>query len=193
MIAMGTAPGAPRLARGALVALVVLATTRGINAQSSASYRLEEHVLNAGGRPAGTIVASSPGFRLTLESIGESLAPRAQSGGTYSLDGGFLAAYLPPGEVAGLEVLADQQTLTWFADPASSAYNVYTGPLMGVPGSYGACAEARVAGISWVDSSTPPLAGGVFYHVTGVNRLREEGTMGFASNGVERISSLPCP
>jgi hypothetical protein len=64
---------------------------------------------------------------------------------------------------------------------------------MGVPGSYGACAEARVAGTSWVDSSTPPLAGGVFYHVTGVNRLREEGTMGFASNGVERISSLPCP
>lgn len=185
--------GADRLARGALVAGVALAATGGLHAQSSASYRLEEHVLDAGGRPAQAVVATSPGFRLSLESIGESFARRAHSGGAYRLDDGFLPAYAPPGEVVGLQFLADQQTLTWSHDPAASAYNVYSGPLTGLPGPYGLCAAAQVTGTSWVDPSPPPPAGGIFYLVTAKNRLREEGTKGFSSDGVERVNPSPCP
>ncbi|HZM69589.1 MAG TPA: hypothetical protein VFB95_04385 [Candidatus Cryosericum sp.] len=193
MMARRTDIGVDRLARGALITWVVLLATGGLHAQSSTSYRLEEHVFNAGGRPAETIVASSPGFRLSLESIGESLARRAQSGGAYRLDHGFLPAHRPPGEVSGLEFLVDQRTLAWSPESASSAYNVYSGPLTGLPGPYGGCAAKRVAGTSWADPSTPPPASGAFYIVTGENSLWEEGTKGFASNGVERINPSSCP
>lgn len=179
--------------RRALVVLAAFSTTGVIYAQSSASYRLKEHVLNAGGRPAETVVASSSGFRLSLESIGEALTRSAQSSGAYRLDGGFLPAYPPPGEVVDLNLLADHQTLTWSAEPASTAYNIYKGSLVGLPGTYGTCAATRVAGLSWVDPSTPPPASGVFYLVTGENRLWEEGTKGFASNGAQRPNPAPCP
>jgi hypothetical protein len=138
-------------------------------------------------------VATSSGFRLGLESIGEPLAWRPQSSGAYRLDGGFLPAYPPPGEVTGVAILADQRTLTWSAEPVSTAYNVYTGSLRPLPGSYGACAAARVAGNAWMDFSTPPLGTGVFYLVTGENRLWQEGTKGYASSGAERPNSSPCP
>jgi hypothetical protein len=193
MMAARTGRGTCRLARSALAAWVTLGATVGLHAQSSPGYRLEEHVLNAGGRPAETIVASSPGFRLSLESIGDSLARRPQSGGAYRLDSGFVSGHRPPGEVMGLGFLVDQSTLTWSPEPASSAYNVYSGPLTGLPGTYGMCAVARVAGTSWSDAATPPPASGVFYLVTGENGLWEEGTRGFASNGVERINASACP
>ena len=173
--------------------LVALTTTSGIFAQSSASYRLEEHVFNAGGRPAEAVVSSSPGFSLSLESIGEPLAGRAMAGGAYRLDGGYLAAYTPPGEVTGLEFLADHQTLTWSVEPSSTAYNVYAGAITDLPGPYGVCAAAPVVGTSWSDPSTPPQATGIFYLVTGENRLTEEGTKGFASSGAQRPNPAPCP
>lgn len=177
----------------ALVVLAAFSTTGGILAQSSASYRLEEHVFNAGGRPAETVVASSPGFRLSLESIGEPLARRGQTGGAYRLDGGFLPAYPPPGEVMLLDILDDHQTLTWSAEPASTAYNIYKGSLVGLPDTYGTCAVTRIAGTSWVDQSAPPPESGAFYLVTGENRIWEEGTKGFASNGAQRPNPAPCP
>ena len=182
-----------RWRRRALVVLVAVSTTGEILAQSSASYRLKEHVFNAGGRPAETVVATSPGFRLSLESIGEALARRGQTGGAYRLDGGFLPSYPPPGEVVLLDILDDHQTLTWSAEPASTAYNIYTGSLEGLPGTYGTCAVTRIADTSWADPSAPSPESGVFYLVTGENRLWEEGTKGFASNGTERPNPAPCP
>jgi hypothetical protein len=164
-----------------------------ILAQSSVSYSLDEHVFNAGGRPAQTIVSTSSSYRLSLDSIGEPIAARALAGASYQVDGGFAAGYPPPGEVGGLQILADRETLTWSWEPASMDYDVYAGPLSALPGGYGDCAFSRVAGTSWVDPSTPPPGSGLFYLVTGVNRLREEGTKGYASSGAERGNPSPCP
>jgi hypothetical protein len=182
-----------RPSRHLLVAAFVVSIPPSIFAQSSASFRLTEHVFNAGGRPAQAVVSSSESYRLSLDSIGEPIAGQALDGASYRLDGGVASAYPPPGEVGGLDILADSQTLSWFREPASTAYNVYTSPLSTLPGGYGACAIARVAGTSWVDPALPAPGNGVFYLVTGENRLREEGTKGYASSGSERSNPSPCP
>ena len=182
-----------RVAGPFLVAVMVVSIPTSILGQSSASYRLNEHAFNAGGRPAQAVVSSSMSYRLSLDSIGEPIAGQALAGASFRLDGGIASAYPPPGEVDGLDVLGDMQTLSWFWEPASTAFNVYTGPLTTLPGGYGACAVARVAGISWVDAAMPAPGSGVFYLVTGENRLREEGTKGYAWDGAERGNPSPCP
>ena len=145
-----------------------------IQAQSSTDYRLDEHSLNAGGRPAQAVVSSSASYRVSLESIGQPVIGRALSGASFRLQGGFASAYPPPGEVTGLQFLADEQTLTWLREPASTSYDVFSGPLSSLPGGYGLCA-AQAAGTSWSDATVPVPGSGLFYLVTGVNRLREEG------------------
>lgn len=162
-------------------------------AQSSASYKLGEHVFNAGGRPTEAVVSTSASYRLTLDSLGESVAGDTLAGASYQLEGGLASTYPPPGEVDGLEVLGDLQTLTWSWEPASTAYNVYTGLLSTLPGDYGACAVSRVAGASWGDPALPAPGTGAFYLVTGENRLRQEGTKGQASSGAARGNPSPCP
>jgi hypothetical protein len=179
--------------RKGLSVAIVLAVPGLALAQASASYKLEEHVLNAGGRPAQGVASSSTSYRISLDSIGGSLAPDALSAASYRISIGFVSGYLPPGEVGGLSILADQETLTWSYDPASIAYNLYAGGLSTLPGGYGTCAAAMVPDTSLTDLSTPPPRSGVFYLVTGENRLREEGTKGHASTGAERANPSPCP
>lgn len=162
-------------------------------AQSSPSHTQSEHVFNAGGRPAQAVTSSSPTYRISLDSIGEPIAGRILAGASYRLDGGLAAAYPPPGEVGGLQVLGDRQTLVWSPDPSSMTYNVYSGLLSALPGPFGTCALAQVAGTSAVDSTLPSPGTGLFYLVTGVNRLREEGTKGRTSSGVVRTNPAPCP
>jgi len=179
--------------RRLLITTILLLAPASIRAQSSASYRLDEHALNAGGRPAAGVVATSPSYRLGLDSIGESIAGRPMSGASYRMDGGFTAAYPPPGEVGGLAILADAQTLTWSWEPSATSYNVYTGQRSTLPGGYGTCAAAQVAGSSWSDPSTPDSRSALFYLVTGRSRLWEEGTKGNSSTGAERGNPSPCP
>jgi hypothetical protein len=178
--------------RSLLMAIVLLAPAPAF-AQASASYRLDEHSLNAGGRPAQAIVAASPTYRITLDAIGEPVAGRGPGAPSYRLDGGFSAAYAPPGEVDGLRVLVDTETLVWSREPAATAYNIYSGPLATLPGSFGVCAVSQVADTSWADASSPAVGEGLFYLVTGRNRLREEGTKGRTSSGAERANPAPCP
>jgi len=178
--------------RRTIVALVFMIPPA-IQAQSSANYRLDEHSLNAGGRPAQAAVPSSASYGVSLESIGQSVIGRAMSSATFKLDGGFVSAYQPPGEVTGLRLLADHQTLTWLWEPASTRYDVYSGPLPSLPGGFGSCAAAQVAGTSWSDATVPTSGNGLFYLITGVNRLREEGTKGTTSSGAERDNPAPCP
>ena len=177
----------------AIVALVFTIPAM-VLAQSSTDYRLEEHSMNAGGRPAQAVAPSSASYRVGLESIGQPVIGRALSGLSFRLHGGFVSAYLPPGEVAGLKFLTDQQTLTWLWEPASTRYDVYSGPISSLPGGgYGLCAAVQVAGISWSDATAPAPGSGLFYLVTGVNRIREEGTKGYASSGAQRNNPAPCP
>jgi len=182
-----------RAAGSILAAAIVVSIPLPALAQSSASYKLGEHAFNAGGRPAQALVSTSVSYRLTLDSIGESIAGQALGGASYQLEGGLASTYPPPGEVDGLELLGDLQTLTWSWEPASTAYNVYSGLLSTLPGGYGTCAISRVAGASWGDTFLPPPGAGAFYLVTGENRLRQEGTKGYTSAGAERSNPSPCP
>ena len=50
----------------ALGAIPVLAV-----AQSSTNYRISDQVFNNGGGPNGAAVPTSPGFKITLDSIGD--------------------------------------------------------------------------------------------------------------------------
>jgi hypothetical protein len=43
------------------------------------------------------------------------------------------------------------------------------------------------------DPDVPSVTTGYFYLVTADNRLDEEGTKGFRSNGTERGNPAPCP
>ena len=52
---------------------------------------------------------------------------------------------------------------------------------------------AHVEGTSAVDAALPNPGAGFFYLVTGVSRLREEGTKGRTSAGAVRPNPLPCP
>lgn len=175
----------------ALAAL--LAACLPVVAQSSPSYALREHTLNAGGRPAEAVVAASASFKVTLDSIGGPVVARALSGASLRMAAGFDAAYAPPGEVMGLEFLADRQTLRWLDEAASTSYDVYASPLSTLPGAFGGCAQSRVAGASWSDPVTPGPGDGRFYLVTGLNRLGQEGTKGWTSAGPERSNTSPCP
>ncbi len=175
------------------VGLILIAIPASLFAQSGPGHTLSEHVFNAGGRPAQAVTSGSTSFRLSLDSIGEPIASRTLSGTSFRLGGGLAMTYAPPGEVGGLLMLADRETLVWSSEPASTAYNVYTGLLSSLPGGYGACGVARVPGTTAGDVTTPAPGTGLFYLVTGVNRLREEGTKGFTSSGTERSNPLPCP
>jgi hypothetical protein len=175
-----------------LAAGALLATTA--QGQSSASYALEEHVLNSGGRPAGGTTASSPGYRISLESIGEPLAGTGLTSASYSVSSGFTTAYWPPGEVAELRFVSSE-TLVWQPDRSAGVYNLYRGGIETLPGEeYGACHEAAIAEATTDDPDVPsPPGEGFFYLVTAENRLAEEGTKGWSSSGSERPNPSPCP
>ncbi len=161
-------------------------------AQQSASFRLAEQVLNAGGHPAGGLSPSSSSFRITLESIGGGLHDGALSSGSFVLEGGFPAPYPPPGEVQGFDLPAET-SLIWNAERSAGDYNVYRGALTVLPAlAYGSCYLQDVTATGATEGGVPPVGTGWFYLVTVENRLGEEGTKGFRSSGAERNGSV-CP
>jgi hypothetical protein len=162
-------------------------------AQTSTSFKVTDHAINAGGHPQGASRPASASFRISPDALGDAAVRGMLSSASYRAGGGFVLCYAPPGEALGLGFLADGQTMSWLHEPASMAYNVYSSPLSSLPGEYGGCAESRVTTNSWIDPSTPTPGGGRFYLVTGVNRLREEGTKGRTSSGAERSNPSPCP
>jgi hypothetical protein len=164
-----------------------------VAAQESTSYKLEEHVYNAGGRPVGGQVATSMSFRTTLDALGEGLVGRNLSSASFRLDSGFVPAYLPPGEVSNLIFLADGQTLQWDPEPSMITYDLYRGVLSNLSGlSFGSCLQQGLAATSTSDPDFPATGEAYFYLVTAENRLAEEGTKGFQTSGGERQGSV-CP
>ena len=158
-------------------------------AQSSASFNLDEHVLNQGGNPgAGGQILTSAGFRMTLDSIGEGVIGTALSSASFTMDGGFLPAYPPPGEVTGLR-FDDATTLGWDAEKSAGTYNLYRDA---AAGGYGTCEQSGIGGTSTTDPDAPATGETFFYLVTVRNRLAEDGTKGFASDGSERLGAF-CP
>jgi len=180
--------------RPVLVGLALSAFALSAWAQQSTSYRLEEHVLNAGGHPVQGTVMSSTSYRITLDAIGDPLAGTALGSASFTMQPGMIAAGTPPGEVTGLVFLADGVTLQWSPEPSAGAYNVYRGLLSALSATnYGACLAQGQPGTSATDTATPPLYDGFFYHVTVENLFGEEGTVGFTSSLLERPNTSPCP
>ena len=173
--------------------LLMLALAPAAFGQQSTSFRLEEQVFNAGGRPGQGGIGTSTSFRISLEAIGESLVASGPSSSSFQLDGGFVAAYPPPGEVLGLQFL-NTTTLEWDPEGSGGLYNLYRGKLNFISNNnYGAaCHEQGIAATTTNDFDVPPSGTGLYYFVTVENRLAEEGGNGPASDGTERNSG-PCP
>jgi hypothetical protein len=171
------------------ILIVLLALTAWpVMAQTSASFKVEESVFNAGSQPAG-----STSFSITLDAIGESAGGPDLSSASFRVDGGFVAAYPPPGEVLGLG-FADHETLTWNPEKSAGVYNLYRDLVSNLSGlGYGSCQQQDLTGATATDPTSPPLHDGYFYLVTAENRIAEEGTKGKDSEDVARPNPAPCP
>lgn len=152
-------------------------------AQQSASYKLTEHVFNAGGHPQQGVEPASASYRITLGSLGEGLVAGELSGASYTLSAGHTGAYLPPGEVSGLR-FDDIQTLVWDGEPSVGSYNLYRGAFTDLSGlGYGQCQQQGLPASTTTDTDAPATGAGFFYLVTAVNRLDEEGGKGSGRGG----------
>ena len=161
-------------------------------AQQSSSFKLDEHVFNAGGDPHQGQVLTSARFRITLDAIGEGLVGTGLSSPSFRSNGGFIGAYPPPGEVAALSFL-DDDTLEWSPEPSVGSYNVYRDPMTDLPGTHGDCLAGEVGGTAYAEAADPSPGAGFFYLVTAENRLSEEGTRGVQSDGSSRSTLNACP
>ncbi len=177
-----------------VIPFLILFSAAATLGQSSSSYSLEQSVLNAGGRPDDGVSASSGSFSLSLESIGEGLAGELLSSQSFSMAGGFISAFPPPSEVLELR-FSDDVTLNWNSERSAGTYNLYRGFLGSLAGlDYGGCLEHGIKGLSHSDGEIPGVPGDGFYYLaTAKNRLLEEGSKGWDSEGSERANSDPCP
>ena len=173
-------------------ALLLVAPCGFVSAQTSASFKLTENVVNAGGNPQGAIRPASASFKISLDAIGGAAPRGALSSASYRGDGGFAARYAPPGEVSGVRFV-DKTNLTWSHEPSVGTYNLYRSTLASLPGSFGNCHQSALAGPAFEDANVPAPASGWLYLVTARNRLREEGTKGYTSSGAERSNLSSCP
>jgi hypothetical protein len=163
-------------------------------AQQSPSYKLQESTFNNGGDPAGGAFASSAGYRIKLDALGGGVLGTGLSSGSFRMDGGFVAAYPPPTEVLALRFdPPGKSSLSWNPERSAGSYNLYRAGVSTLPGTFGACFQSGIAGASATDAAVPAAGAGTFYLVTVRNRLAEEGTKGYRSNGVERTNAAPCP
>lgn len=89
--------------------------------------------------------------------------------------------------------------MTWDSEACADVYNVYryTGLALldsdhnGVANSYGTCFQSNLEVTEVTDTTHPPAGQTDFYVVTG--KGAHEGTMGYASNGMQRQNEAPCP
>jgi hypothetical protein len=173
--------------------LLALLLTTAATAQQSANFKLEEQAFNSGGNPEGGVVLSSASFKITLDSIGESVAERGLGSDSFGLDSGFAARYRPPGEVYELR-FTDSSTLRWHADASVGWYNLYRDLMSNISTlGYGDCEQYDLTTETTTDTEPVPADDGYFYLVTAENRLGEEGTKGFDSDDVERLNLVLCP
>jgi hypothetical protein len=162
-------------------------------AQQSTSYRLTEHALNAGGRPADGVVASSTNYRVSLESIGDTVGHGTVTSASYAGDGGFVPPYAPPVEVDGLR-FTDKDTLIWHAMGSARVFNLYRDGLSTLGGlTVGTCLVREIPMTTTDDATLPPPDAAYVYLLSAVNRLDEEGTLGAATPGDIRVPTTACP
>lgn len=175
----------------ALIVVVALIATLNAMAQTSASYRMTEHVFNNGGRPMDGTIPASPNLKITLDAIGDSLNHPTLSSSNYHMDGGFVGGYPPPGETKGLRFIGPV-TMQWDPEKSVGVYNLYRGDISALSGlAYGSCEQYGITGQTANDTDPPTPA--FFYLVTAENRLGEEGTKGYDSGSSQRPNPAACP
>lgn len=175
-----------------VLAVVAIVTLTPIPAQQSASFEVDSSELNAGGRPLDGVETTSAAFRVRLDAIGDAFVLGEASSTSYRTGSGFVGRYRPPGEVEGL-LFPDDRTLVWSAEPSAGTYNLYRGALGDLGAlQFGSCTEQDVAATTTTDGDPLPAGDGYAYLVTVLNRLREEGSKGFGSDGSERLGGV-CP
>jgi hypothetical protein len=173
------------------LALALLGTAFA-SAQQSANFQVEGGVINAGGRPASGVTASSASFRVSLESIGEAATEVALSSGSFRGEAGFSSAYLAPIETGPLR-FTNPVRLEWSRDRSAAAFNLYRDALSNLAGlTYGNCLQTNLTDTFAIDPAVPITGNGFFYLVTALNRLVEEGPKGSASSGSPRLGNA-CP
>ena len=176
----------------ALAGLLLLASPQ-TAAQESTSFKLNEHVLNSGGNPAGGAVPASASFLISLDSIGETVAITGLSSASWKVDAGFPSGYPPPGEVTGLRFI-DVQTLVWDPEKSAGVYNLYRDLISSLAGlGYGTCVQLDLTSETTSDVDVTGLGDGYFYLPTVENTLGEEGIKGLDSLAAERLNLVPCP
>ena len=171
--------------------LLLILPVMPLAAQQSPSFDLEEAVLNSGGSPTDGTAPTSASFSVSLGALGNR-ASLGLSGASFTLEGGFVAAYPPPQEVMDLRFI-DSDTLSWDAEYAAGHYSLYRGLIQDLSAGYGSCFVDDIASPSIDLPTLPPAGFSFFYLVTSNNRLHEEGSAGNDSVGAERVSPIPCP
>jgi hypothetical protein len=172
-----------------LIPFVVLPAS----AQQSASYRLTEHTLNAGGNPNGAASLVSASYHVKLDAIGAGVAQTGLASPSFRSDASFVACYPPPGEVGSLRFTATTD-LAWSSEQSVGDYNLYRDALATLAArTYGTCLQYDVANETATDGVAPSPGQGFFYLVTAENRLEEEGTKGVDSAGAARGNPNACP
>ncbi len=179
-------------ARFIVLAIALAAIGTAAMAQTSASYKLVEFTLNNGGDPANGTSAASASYRITLDAIGDTVVATGLASASHGMDGGFVSAYPPPGEVHG-DRWTSKTTMAWDPEKSVGVYEVYRDLLATLPGSFGACFQSSLTAETATDAATPAAGTAWFYLVTARNELGEEGTKGVRSSGVERPNPSPCP
>lgn len=177
--------------RAILIAAGLLALPALLVAQSSTNYNIEQGAINAGGNPAP--VLTSTNYKITLDSVGDSVAGTGMSSTSYRSDCGFPPDYVPPEEVLN-QRFSSPTLMTWDPEPSVGVYDVYRGLTTGFSGgSYGSCLQAGLTAASYTDSASPSSGQCWFYLVTAENRLGEQGTSGYLSDGSQRPITGACP
>lgn len=162
------------------------------HAQSSASFKLNEFVFNAGGDPQNGSSTASASYHIKLDAIGDAIAGGGLASASFHSGSGFVGDYPPPGEVQSL-LFTGKTAMIWSPERSVGAYEVYRGTLTTLPGSFGSCFASGASSEAAVDAGTPTTGQGWFYLVTARNLLGEEGTKGARTGGTERPNGLPCP
>jgi hypothetical protein len=162
-------------------------------AQTSASYKLTEAILNSGGDPSQGATLTSASHHIKLDAIGDSAIGVGLGSANFHMDAGFVDVYPPPGEVLGITFASDKKTIRWNPERSIGSYDLYRDLTSTLPGNYGACLQSLITDNTWTDAATPPTGKSWFYLATAKNRLTEEGTKGKRSSGTERQNPTPCP
>ena len=163
------------MARKILFTLLLMSAALLIRAQQSANYKIDQSTFNNGGNPSPVLTSSS--YQVTLDCVGDGLAATGLSSSSYGIDSGTPADDRPPGEVTNL-LFTNITTMTWNPEPSVGSYNLYSGDVTTLPGTYGTKSQSGIASPTTTDSQTPASGHCLFYLVTATNRVGEEGPKG---------------